>query len=458
MCGLSISLLFSSSIVIQDAEEYNTPKSSAGEITILTPENRTYIQPDSGYYPATHNFDDEVAGTTGTAIDFVDIDISDSGCSASIVSLPGSHKNVIKLEDSSGGGNAEIFNLFDSVQPFGSIEFYMYDSDASDGVYPQLWDSTRTLPALRIYGDTFQVYTTPGWIVISGAPTPQDNSWYHIRLDFECTAGGYEGLSQWDYYVWIDGTRYGPYDFNQNYQPDRIRLITSDGHSNYYGYFHAFGYSWDPNYNIGDNLNEGLLLSYENTTTLDWKGYSLDGGANKTILGNTTIPMPADGGHNIQVFGNDSINTMYESNLRYFTVNTAPPEITINAPTDSQIISSTAPSYDISIAGLYDSLWYALEGGTNYTLSGLVGTIDQAAWSALSDGIITIDFYANNSVGMEGTAQVQVFKDSSEEPPQTPPGIPGYDLYLLLGAISIISAILIRKRVLTTKIKEVIKN
>jgi len=137
---------------------------------------------------------------------------------------------------------------------------------------------------------------------------------------------------------------------------------------------------------------------------------------------------------------------MYESNPRFFTVNTAPPDITINSPTDSQIISSAAPSYDISIAGPYDSIWYALEGCTNYTASGLSGMIDQTAWSALSDGIITIGFYANNTAGTEGTAQVMVFKDSSEEPPPTPPEIPDYDLYLLTGALSIISALIIRKR------------
>ena len=176
---------------------------------------------------------------------------------------------------------------------------------------------------------------------------------------------------------------------------------------------------------------------------MDWQGYSLDGQANKTILGNATIPMPVDGGHNIQVFGNDTMGTMYESNLRYFTVNTAPPDISINSPSDSQIIGSTAPSYGISIASPYDSIWYALEGGANYTATGLTGTIDQAAWSALSDGVITIDFYANNSAGMEETAQVQVIKDSSEEPP---PGILGYDLYLLIGALGVISAIIIRKR------------
>ncbi|MHA1915188.1 MAG: Loki-CTERM sorting domain-containing protein [Candidatus Hodarchaeales archaeon] len=36
--------------------------------------------------------------------------------------------------------------------------------------------------------------------------------------------------------------------------------------------------------------------------------------------------------------------------------------------------------------------------------------------------------------------------NSSEEPPPEPPGIPGYDLYLLLGVFGIISVLLFKKR------------
>ncbi|GAG53987.1 unnamed protein product, partial [marine sediment metagenome] len=49
------------------------PRASAGEIIIVTPENKTYTEPMSGYYPATFGFENEVDGTTGTSIDFVDI-------------------------------------------------------------------------------------------------------------------------------------------------------------------------------------------------------------------------------------------------------------------------------------------------------------------------------------------------------------------------------------------------
>ncbi|MFX1508280.1 MAG: fibronectin type III domain-containing protein, partial [Promethearchaeota archaeon] len=65
-------------------------------------------------------------------------------------------------------------------------------------------------------------------------------------------------------------------------------------------------------------LKEGLLLNYNTPTSLVWTGYSLDGSSNITTQGNTTIPMPAEGNHMIQVYGNDSSGTYYRSELRSF--------------------------------------------------------------------------------------------------------------------------------------------
>jgi uncharacterized membrane protein len=123
------------------------------------------------------------------------------------------------------------------------------------------------------------------------------------------------------------------------------------------------------------------------------------------------------------------------------------PEITINIPTPNEVVGSMAPSYDIAITGLYDSIWYTFNGGvTNFTVSSLTGTLNQAAWAALPDGIKTITFFANYSAELKGSAQVQVIKDTSEEPSPTPAGIPGYNIYLLLGALGIITAFIVRKR------------
>ena len=58
-------------------------------------------------------------------------------------------------------------------------------------------------------------------------------------------------------------------------------------------------------------------------------------------------------------------------------------------------------------------MWYTInDGATNITFSGLTGTIDQAEWEKLSHGPIkTIRFYANDTVGNEGQAEVIINKD-----------------------------------------------
>lgn len=118
------------------------------------------------------------------------------------------------------------------------------------------------------------------------------------------------------------------------------------------------------------------------------------------------------------------------------------PIITINQPQNADQLVYT-PVYDISIdeANL-DGIWYTIDGGlNNYTITELIGTIHSGAWSTVANGPVTIRFYARDLAGNIGTSFVIVVKTS-----EPPPGIPGYDLYLLIGALGVISIILIRKR------------
>ena len=54
-------------------------------------------------------------------------------------------------------------------------------------------------------------------------------------------------------------------------------------------------------------------------TVLDWTGYSLDGGANETVTGNTTVGSLGACGHNIVVYANDTNGNMAASNTVFFT-------------------------------------------------------------------------------------------------------------------------------------------
>ena len=87
------------------------------------------------------------------------------------------------------------------------------------------------------------------------------------------------------------------------------------------------------------------MLSFDNNTNLDWIGYSLDGQANKTILGNTTIHFPTNGSHTIQVFGNDSIGEVFFSDIRWFEVNTSIIQIDIISPGNTSYASPMSGYY-----------------------------------------------------------------------------------------------------------------
>ena len=120
------------------------------------------------------------------------------------------------------------------------------------------------------------------------------------------------------------------------------------------------------------------------------------------------------------------------------------PVIVINNPQNSDIIGATAPNFNISIIeALLDKMWYSLNGGANITFTGLTGTINQALWDLLPEGNVTIRFYANNTSGMMGYQEVTVVKNISQS---NPLGIPGYNILLLLGMVSTITVIIIKKR------------
>jgi len=146
----------------------------------------------------------------------------------------------------------------------------------------------------------------------------------------------------------------------------------------------------------------------------------------------------------IAVDNSGNMYVVYEENnaIYYSKFYHIPPKVRIISPTDGQTAGVSAPSYEVSIRGSYDSIWYNLNNSTtNTTINGLTGTINQTVWDSLADGSVTIDFYANNSVGLEGSAHISLIKNTKEEP-----AIPSYDIYLLLGVTCVISVILIRKR------------
>ena len=88
-----------------------------------------------------------------------------------------------------------------------------------------------------------------------------------------------------------------------------------------------------PNISIASPENEtypveDVPLTFTVSESTSWIGYSLDGQANTTISGNTSLTSLLDGVHYVVVYANDTVGNMGKSGVVYFAVDTTPPNIT----------------------------------------------------------------------------------------------------------------------------------
>ena len=382
---------------------------------IETPENKTYTQPMSGYYPATYGFENDNTGDDPYGWTIVE----DPSCFGDVVSDFSGHNKVLRLRDNNGGGGQNVHATYTyENSTYGYIEMWISSSDVTDRLMIEMMDYDGGTYAFRLEldnGNWIHLASTIQKASGGDIDSPVNNQWYHVRIAFESTFGGFEGLLQYEWKVWIDGIESVAIVFDNNFDELGVtHYWTSGVDLNYDTYIDALGYSWDPNYNIGDNLKEGLLVSFENSISLDWIGYSLDGLPNRTILGNTTINLPSDGLHTIQMFGNDSLGTMYQSEISYFEIDTSPPIITINNPEHFQFFGVISPQlFNISIEeSNLISMWYSVDNGiTNITITELTGTINQTEWNKLGNGTVTFNFYAADSGGYIGHNEIKTRKD-----------------------------------------------
>ncbi len=158
----------------------------------------------------------------------------------------------------------------------------------------------------------------------------------------------------------------------------------------------------------------------------------------------------ADGPFIIKIYATDLIGHINDSYSLILYKDTANPIISITNPIEDQEYGVQAPTYDFDIDELFlDAMWYVIisEGSTTHIISSTSGAINETLWDSLDDGYITIRFYANDTLGHEGYAEVIIIKNTS-----TGPGTPviiGFDIFTIIAMISLITTIMIwRKRLL----------
>ena len=300
------------------------PRTSAiQDIDIITPENKTYIGLKEDYHPATYNFKDDALGSdpVGWTEDNYGSNPGHDARSGIVSSFNG-HDQVYCMTS----GDYYYLRLFQQFsggsREYGTVDCFFASEGGEIGslILTRVDSPFHTQLALVFVQDGY--FTARDGSDHDLMPC-EINQWYHVSISWDRTTGGYMDLSKNKWNVVIDGNQFGEFDIRADYDPETFMLYCSGNPANPDDkdtYLDAVGYSWDPDYKLGDNLNGDLLLKYENSTNLEWTGYSLDDQANVTITGNTIVPMPDYGPHTIQVFGSDSSGSIHESQVRHFSI------------------------------------------------------------------------------------------------------------------------------------------
>jgi hypothetical protein len=154
-----------------------------------------------------------------------------------------------------------------------------------------------------------------------------------------------------------------------------------------------------------------VALNFTVDEPASWMGYSLDGQTNVTIDGNTTRSGLSDSVHSVLVYVNDTSGNMGSSDIVYFSVDTASPEITVLSPLD-QIYQTDSNELTFTVNKPTSWIGYSFDGQANVTIVGNV------TLSSLPDGNHSIIVCAADIFGNFGSSTLVYFSVDT-----TPPNI-----------------------------------
>jgi len=203
-----------------------------------------------------------------------------------------------------------------------------------------------------------------------------------------------------------------------------------------------------PNQLFGDIAPSFDVEIYD--ANLDTMWYTIDSEVtNITFTSNGPINQAAwnslsEGGVILRFYANDSLGRIEFTEITIRKDSEAP-IISVIEPSTNDVLA-IAPAYELTITeSNLDTIWYTLDGGeNNFTVLVLTGIVNQELWDNLPNGYITVRFYANDTLGHLNFDEVIIVKDVPI--PTSQPGIPGYNLFMFIGIISLMTVITIKSK------------
>ena len=205
----------------------------------------------SGFYNANYSFTNDANGgnPAGWTI------IENTGTHVDVIAEKFGHTKVAELWDNHAGNYASMQNTF-TTQNVGTIEFWWAKHDGTN--------STNNF-VIKVQDDTDAIlnwYYTEGDLVTSDVEgttliaNPQNDTWYHIRIDFNCTSDKYT--------VYINQAFIVTMNFDNLVDAvTKARFYTQSLGTNYnfYAWIDAVDYSWASGYSLYRSYDEYYTTS-----------------------------------------------------------------------------------------------------------------------------------------------------------------------------------------------------
>lgn len=237
-------------------------------------------------YNGTYSFTNDTIGSNPTNWSTVE----PSGISIQVINNMDNHNKVMEIYDNSGSNYATAINSF-TQQSFGTVEFWWYTTD-----------NTKVSEFILTEGASYkiQLQISSGnlnYIGVGVITSFDINTWYHIRIDFECADSEYEGLLADTSFIYINNIKYGAYNFKiVGNNIDNVKLYSHDTQSGYYTYLDSISYSWT-NYPIGlnkypiiENVDSNILTPDKYEFNFNSSGNPYEYGVNNVFGWETIEP------------------------------------------------------------------------------------------------------------------------------------------------------------------------
>jgi len=170
-------------------------------------------------------------------------------------------------------------------------------------------------------------------------------------------------------------------------------------------------------YEIYESLAPTFNVSIKDPN-LDSMWYTLNNGMQKVPFStNETInqglwDVLSDGLIDITFYANDTAGNVNSSSVTVIR-DTGGPTIHINSPAQYDVFALTEPTFNVEIRDfLLNTTWYTIDGGLTKFIFTSNGSLNPNEWDNALDGLVSITFYANDTIGNLNSASVTVYKDT----------------------------------------------